>query len=501
MTRIQPAVRQSPASCRPPEVPAKGRRKIPLLQAFLLLFALLFASPAAADPFGPRFVGGLDPGIPTHVANTGIYTNPAVIGRLKTNTAVFHFSPMFQTLDIDRATIDSSTGLPDPAGDMAFPNVNITHNLLDFYVGFTTNFGMDRITLGLAFFAPQRQELHTKHPALRYHLVDRSIANYFLTPALSVKLHRKFHAGFGLSYAFSTFDITMTRDRYLRGDLPDTAPQHYEAGGDNDEKVHAAGTDNNFGFHFGFLWQLDKFIFLAGSYRSKIRALDYTQIKADGSGSISRVTTEDGPITLSGNAKLVTTFPDTANLGIVRRFSRDWWFDATITWTRWGAHKNWKYYLSGRELANSNLTNWDLNITEYRGFQDTFSPQMTAFYRPTTGFEAIISLRYGPPAVPEKWVNASAVDNHAIEALFSVSYQITDFLTARLGYALEYMIPLNVNESGYDPSAAQACLDSHIDVVWSEACRATYGGRALPTAAGEYRKVTHQIGLGLEFKF
>lgn len=466
---------------------------------FLLLLAL--AGPAAADPFGPRFIGGLDPGIPTHVSPTGIYTNPAVIGRLRTNTGVFHISPMFQSLDIDRATIDSSTGLPDPQGDLNFRNVELNQNLLDFFAGFTTNFGMDRITLGLAVFAPHRQELHTTHPALRYHLRDRSIANYFITPALSVKLHRKFHAGFGLSYTFSTFDVTILRDRYLRGDLPATVPERFENGGDGDERVHVAGTDNNFGFHFGFLWLLDRDLFLGGSYRSKIRALDYTQIKADGEGSITRADDAGVMATLSGNGKIVTTFPDTANLGLLRRFTRDWWFDATLTWTRWESHKGWKYYLSGRELANSSLTNWDLNITEYRGWRDTFSPQVTAFYRPITGFEALISLRYGMPAVPEKWVSAAAVDNHAIELLFSVSYPVTDFLTARLGYALEYMIPLTVDESGYDPSLARACLDSHIDVVWSEACRDTYGGRALPTAAGKYRKITHQIGLGLEFKF
>lgn len=467
----------------------------------LIILFLSTACPVQADPFAPRFIGGLDPGIPNHVTPTGIFTNPAVIGRLRTNTGIVHFSPMFQTLGIDRATIDSDTGLPDPQGDLVFPEVNLTHNLLDLFVGFTTNFGMDRITLGLAFFAPHRQELHTTHPALRYHLRDRSIANYFITPALSVKLHRKFHAGFGLSYAFSTFDVTIMRDRYLRGDLPDTVPERYENGDDGDEKVRVAGTDNNFGFHFGFLWMIDRYLFLGGSYRSKIRALDYTQIKADGDGTITRADDAGVLYSLTGNGKIVTTFPDTATLGIMRRFTRDWWFDATLTWTRWESHKSWKYYLSGRELANSSLTNWDLNITEYRGWQDTYSPQLTAFYRPAAGFEALVSLRYGPPAVPEKWVSAAAVDNHAIELLFSVSYPVADFLTARLGYALEYMIPLTVEASGYDPSLARACLDSHIDVVWSEACRATYGGQALPTAAGDYRKISHQIGIGLEFKF
>ncbi len=468
---------------------------------FLFLFLSLYQMPAWADPFLPGFVGGLDPGIPTHVSPTGIFTNPAVIGRLKKNTGIFHFSPIYQSTDIKRATISSETGRVDPGGDLVFPEVNFSQSIMDFFLAFTTNFGMDRITLGIAFFSPHREALQVKHPALRYHLVERSLANYFLTPTLSIRLHRKFHVGFGLSYAYSSFDFSLTRDRFLRGDLPEDALQRFEAGGRNDEHVHVQGTDNNFGFNFGFYWQLQKFMFLAGSYRSKIRALDYTRVKASGTGSITRMDAEEEWETLSGNAKLVTTFPDVANLGILRRMTRDWWMDFSLTWTRFDSHKNWKYYLSGKELASSSLTNWDLNITEYRGFQDTFAPQLTAFYRPATEVEAILSLRYATPAVPEKWVNAAIVDNHSLNLLFSFSYRFGDFLTARLGYSLQYMLPLNVDDSGYDPTLARACLDSHIDVVWSEACRATYGGRAISSAAGTYRKITHQIGLGVEFTF
>lgn len=463
-------------------------------------FALIPGA-AWADPFGPRFVGGLDPGIPGHAAVTGIPVNPAVMGLLPNNSLALHFSPLYQSLSVKRAPVSSVTGLPDPNGDLRFPTVDFSQNIMDFYAGFTTNFGMDRITLGLALFSPQRQDLHVSHPALRYHLADRSITHLFFIPALSVRLHRKFYAGFGLGYTFSRFDMTLVRDRYLRGDLPESLPARYENGGIGDEKIRVDGMDNNFGFQFGFFWKLEKYLFLSGSYRSKIRALDYTTIKAQGSGSISRADAEGNWQTYAGNAKIVTTFPDSAALGISYHWKRDWWADATVTWTRWNSHKNWKYYLSGRDLASSNFTNWDLNITEYRGFQDTFAPQATLFYRPGTGFEAIVSLRYSPPAVLSQWVNPAVIDNHAMEGLVSFSYRITQGIAARLGYSLEYMIPLKVRDSGYDPSRAIDCLDSHIDVVWSESCRETYGGRALPSAAGDYRKVTHQIGLGIEITF
>lgn len=466
-----------------------------------ILWFVLVPLPALADPYGPRFIGGLDPGIPGHAAVTGIPVNPAVMGLLPNNSLALHFSPVYQSLTAHRATISSATGRPDPSGDMAFPSVDFSQNFMDFYAGFTTNFGMDRITLGFALFSPQRQDLHAAHPSLRYHLVDRSITHLFFIPSLSVRLHRKFYAGFGLGYTYSRFDMTLMRDRYLLGDLPSTLPARHENGGEGDEKIQATGTDNNFGFQFGFFWRLEKYLFFSGSYRSKIRALDYTSIKAQGSGSITRLEEDGTWKTYTGNAKIVTTFPDTVALGLTYHWMRDWWADASLTWTRWSAHKNWKYYLSGRELANSNFTNWDLNITEYRGFEDAFSPQATLFYRPNTGFEAIFSLRYSTPAVPAKWVDAGTVDNHSLAGLVSFSYEITKGIKARLGYSLEYMIPLNVEDSGYDPSQAIACLDSHIDVVWSESCRATYGGRALPTAAGEYRKVTHQIGLGMEFTF
>lgn len=469
--------------------------------AFLFFFLMaLHAGPLQADPFGPRFTGGLDPGIPGHAAVTGIPLNPAVIGLLIGNNAALHFSPCFQSLSTHRATISSATGLPDPNGDLRYPTVEFSQNILDFYAGFTTNFGMDRITLGLALFSPQSQDLHVSQK-LRYHLVDRSVRHLFFVPALSVRLHRKFYAGFGLGYTYSEFDMTLVRDRYLRGDLPPDLPARHENGNTGDETIQASGTDNNFGYQFGFFWRIEKYLFLSGSYRSKIRALDYTAVKAHGSGSITRFEEDGQWHTYEGNAKIVTTFPDTAAIGLTYQFLPDWWMDATLSWTRWSSHKNWKYYLSGKEFANSNFTNWDLNITEYRGFQDVLSPQATLFYRPKTNFEAIFSLRYSPPAVPAEWVNPAAVDNHAVSGLMSFSYRMPYGITARVGYSLEYMIPLTVKDSGYDPSLAIACLDSHIDVVWSQSCRATYGGKALPSAAGEYRKITHQVGLGLEIAF
>lgn len=480
---------------------AKNHTSIkPMLWIFVICI-VLFPNVVQADPFGPRFVGGLDPGIPGHAAVTSIPINPAVMGLLPNNSLAVHFSPLYQNLSVKRTPISSVTGIPDPNGDLRFPKVNFSQNMMDFFVGFSTNFGMDRITLGLAFFSPQRQDLHVKHPALRYHLVDRSITHLFFIPSLSVRLHRKFYAGFGLGYTFSSFEMTLVRDRYLRGDLPELLPTRHENGGIGDETIKFNGTDNNFGFQFGFFWKLEKYLFLAGSYRSKIRALDYTAVKAQGKGSITQADSNGEWKTYTGNAKIVSSFPDAAAIGLSYHWMHDWWVDATLTWTRFSAHKNWKYYLAGGDLAMTNFTNWDLNITEYRGFQDTWSPQATLFYRPQTGFEAIFSLRYSPPAVPEKWVNPSTVDHHALEGLMSFSYQITNSIVARLGYALEYMIPLKIEKSGYDPSQAIACLESHIDVVWSESCRTTYSGRALPSAAGEYRKVTHQIGLGVEIKF
>ncbi len=469
----------------------------------LLLFLVPLGGTAGANSFLPRFIGGLDPGVPTHVTPTGIVTNPAVLGYLRGTNLAIYYSPVFQSLEADRTFILSTTGNPGAGADINFPSVSYSNNITDYFFGATTDFGQDRVILGVAVYSPFHQDFTNPASPLRYHLIDRSIMNLFITSVLALKVHRKFHIGFGLSYVYTKIRMEMVRDRYLRGDIPDGSTETFEQGGKADEKISLNTEDNNLGFQFGFYYMIKKWLFLGGSYRSKIRSLDSGYVRTKGSGSITRWSDAEGRyVTLEGKATLRTTFPESANIGIKMRFNRNWWGDLSLTWDRWSDHSKLQVLLSGNDFANSSLTNWDLSINSYRGFQDVFAPQLSFFFNQRTGFSFITSLKYSPPATPQKWVNPAAVDNHSFDLMLSTSFQIFKFLSIRLAYTLEYMIPITVKDSGFDPSIARTCLENHIDVAWCDECLQTMNnGKALPSAAGTYRKFTHQIGVGLHVTF
>jgi long-subunit fatty acid transport protein len=466
----------------------------------LIIGLLLIPNTVFADSLLPRFMGGIDPGVPAQVSITGIMNNPAVIGKLSGTNIGLYFSPVFQSLEAQRASISQTTGVPGPGADKSFGNVSYSNDIYDYFIGITSDLGLSRVTMGLAVYSPFRQYIVKPAAPLRYHLIDREFFNLFVTPVVSIKLHRKFYLGFGLSYIYSKVDMGNVRDRYLRGSLPDTIEAGYERGGIADEKVVISTSDSNFAFNVGSLYEIKKWLFLGVAYKSKIRGWNQTAVKTGGTGSITRYF-DDGYKTLNGNANMETTFPDSLSAGLNMKLNQDWWTDFTLTWTRWSSHKSLKIMLSGKDFTNSSLTNWDLNITDYRGFQDTFSPQLTFFFDRKTGFKFSTSVRYNPPATPSQWVNATAVDNHSLDLLLSSTFRIANFVNFRVSYGFEYMLPITVSDSGYDPRLATECLSSHIDVVWSSACRATYSGQALPTSAATYKKLTHTIGVGLDFKF
>ncbi|MBN2724545.1 MAG: outer membrane protein transport protein [Deltaproteobacteria bacterium] len=472
-----------------------------MLKIYFMIILCMVPSRASADSFLPRFMGGIDPGIPTDNKVSGIYFNPAAIGKIKGTSISLSFSPNFQTSTASRYPISTLTGNTSATPDKFFSSGSYSNNIWDFFGGITTDFGMDRITLGIAVFSPLQQDISDVPEPLKYHLVERKLMNLFISSVVSLKLHKKFHIGFGLSYVYSKIHMDVIRDRYLRGTTPDGVLEAYETGGYADEKVIVDSDDNNFGFSVGFYWLVKKWLTVGGSYRSKIRGIDSTGVRTTGSGSITRYVDGEGFTTLNGDAQLTTSFPDSYNLGAKIKLSRYWEGDFTLTWTRWSTHKSMKILLSGNDFTNSSLTNWDLNISSYRGFQDTITPQLTMFYTGLRGFSFITSLRYLPPSTPLSWVNPSVVDNHSVELLLSSTFKVFSNMSIRLGYAVSYMFETDVSKSGYDPSLAIICLDNHIDVVWSQACRDTYAGKAMPTAAGVYNRITHQIGLGIELSF
>ncbi len=150
---------------------------------------------------------------------------------------------------------------------------------MDFYAGFTTNFGMDHITLGVALFSPQRQELHVTHPALRYHAVDRSITHLFFIPctfcAAAPQILRRIRPWIHF------FPVRHdARARPYLGRFAGIPDRPHENGGAAMRKSRSTATDNNFGFRLDSSGKWRNLSLFFGILSQQNPALDYTTVKA-----------------------------------------------------------------------------------------------------------------------------------------------------------------------------------------------------------------------------
>ena len=66
------------------------------------------------------------------------------------------------------------------------------------------------------------------------------------------------------------------------------------------------------------------------------------------------------------------------------------------------------------------------------------------------------------------------------------------------GYSFAFLLPQDTGGSSFQPSQATACRESGYDL---DVCAPTRAGKGVPTAAGSYERMTHELVLGLEVQW
>src|SRR5262249_35581316 len=137
---------------------------------------------------------------------------------------------------VERAPIDSATGLPGGAADRRFPSAPIRDVSFRYFGAATWDFGLDTLTFGFAVSAPW--DAFRSFPddgsgsslalPTGYHLASESFRNLFFSVALALKLHPRWLIGLALSPVDSFADLTFYRDSALDGAQCDGAPCGFE---------------------------------------------------------------------------------------------------------------------------------------------------------------------------------------------------------------------------------------------------------------------------------
>ncbi len=465
----------------------------------LLILLVFFVYPCAASAtwYLPVFEGGVDPGLQTVFSPSVVYGNPGALALLEGSYAFASYAPNLAYTTVSRDPIDPDTGLP--GGPLAFSETSFSSVYHDFLVSGGARFGS--VVLALSVFTPNSVDSNASATGpLRYHLIHNRVFNLFVSPAVALRLHRKFMAGFGVGYVFTSIERSFMRDLSLRGESPLGSDAPVEAGGKGDELVRLGVRENSFVFFGGLLWRPRKWISVGLSYKSKVRALDRTNIQAAGLVSVTRWFDNTGWTELTGRAKLLTSFPDVLTAGVLVVMSRRLTLDFMLTWTRWSVLDKEMYRFSGNAFRKVEYSNWDVTFSRAVRMQDTLEPQITALWKWGPRFHISGALRFSPPAVKRQWVSPMQVDGYSVAVQVASTMNVSPSVDVHLAYGVAYMIPWDAGR-GFDPYAARQCLDSHIDLVWSEGCIKVNEGEALPAAAGHYSRITHQIGVGVMFKF
>ncbi len=471
-----------------------------------LVSRVAFAAPSTAAR-----IGGLNFSSPVEGMVTSIYWNPAALG-LATGTRVFLDGTLRMThFQAKRDSIDPSTGAPfSGPGALSFEKERYLSMAPDVFFGFSTNLGSDSVVLGVAVYTPYAEldRFAGRDPPgldapLRYHKVRMDWFNIYVTPAVSVKLHRRFYVGVGLSYVRSVFNMSFYRDRTIR--------ETYKPGNEDDyrvedphrtEMVDLNATDNSLTFSAGALLILPRDIRLAIAYRSKALGLERSNVEASGRVAVSRYDESASDwVDIKGRAKVFYVLPDSLSIGAAWNPNEKWELNLHFEWIHFSVHNDLHFKFSSNEFRAENMGNWDLNFHHYRGFNDIWRVQVGTAFKARKNLRVGGGLMYESSLVDKKWVSAAAVDNHKLDLLLTIEWFPHKSVSLHFGYAVSFMGRLSGAGTGFDPTRTTACVTNRVDIVWNEDCNYVDSGKGLPSAAGDYWKLVHRIGFGIGYHY
>ena len=107
-------------------------------------------------------------------------------------------------------------------------------------------------------------------------------------------------------------------------------------------------------------------------------------------------------------------------------------------------------------------------------------------------------LRWEGSAVRPSRVSAAQLDAAKLGAAAGLELRPIDGFAVSASYAVAYFFPVTARDSEYRPSSQIACNASGLDL---DACTDAREGRAIPTAAGDYRRLAHSIHVGFSVDF
>lgn len=467
-----------------------ARRILTLLTSCTALVSSAVASPRS-DPTTGRavFTGASMP------SPTSITLNPAAIGLDTIATKIY----VALTSTLNQVTIDTRTLDPDTGALSLGPSIRDTR------LGPGGELALlwhpnDRLTLGASARLPP-PELHPKdHDELAYHTLGNGQRSYQVNVGVSLRPISRVLVGASVAHENSYLHLRYARDTALeRGGTCDGMPcglgnpaarELYDV--DVSTPVLAA---TNLRVNVGAVARLWSEVWLAVAYHTP-PGFDI-QSSLEGSMTVTRAPRDGGGV-LRGNSTVLVQYPASVDAEVRGRLPEEL-----------------ELHVGGRWEDLSRMTGYDVRgygstfvpngvpeqMLRARGMHDSFAvwagiEQLDVDVRKPFRFGARVG--YETAAVSERRLSPMTVAPAAVTIDLGVQARIRSWVV-QLSYGIAYSPTISVPQSEYDPRHRLDCIDSDYDYT-SAGCRETRTGYALPTAAGDYRRIDHALRLGFRYE-
>jgi long-subunit fatty acid transport protein len=437
---------------------------------------------------------------PTSPHVTSIFWNPAAVGVMRGHHIYLAGVGRLDRLSVQRAPIDTATGEPAnnttiPGRRREFDEVVATPMVLTGFAGVV--FDLDKITTGIGIYTPFAEELADGPDELRYHTRGGWFYAHYLTLSFSIRATQKVIFGFGFSGVVSSVDLQFDEDEALS--TCDGSTLACTEDPQAAERVHVnSSIFEDFApaiaLSLGVMVRPVPRLWLGVAYLSSPRVASSLDNTLDGDVVVDPAP-RDGLAQVRGDARIGFRLPSMLHLGARYALVEDrWHLVIGARWVNLSEHRLWDLRLSGRDLRDAGVEEW---VTRYRGLQDVTSLDV-GVEQPqgeTLRVGGRLRLDWNPFADGDT-VSPTNVNGPTVELAGGVQYRVSPGWSLSLGGAASAMFPRETTDSAFTPSAQIDCVQSGYDL---DACEPAREGRAIPTAAGTYGRLSLSLMLGLSF--
>jgi hypothetical protein len=468
------------------------------------------AASVTASPLEDPTLGGSVFSGPTHPHPTSIYINPAALALASSGVHFFFRS----SLRVDRIRIARREIDPDTGATVDGQSVKNTPVVPGGFVAYHQTF--DKVAVGIALYTPQSEELITGVKELRYHTLDGDHYQYAATVSVAWRPTSRLIAGAGLSLMGSTMEMSFARDTALEAGSDSTRGINSDCNGSPcgienpaaseryDLEIATEGakpfaifdflSTKNIALTAGIAIDLGAGWWFGASYASPPGLL--SPLSLPGTVTVTPAP-RDGGDPRTGEAEVVFNLPQTVHVGV--RGPLSWIPDheivADVRWQNLSRHTEYDVRMFGGDLSEGDIPPW---YPRYRGFENVWRVQVgLERQRPVRRIRWGGRLRFETAATPTEDVAPHQIAGTNLSAIVGAELEISDRIMIGAGYGITWYPKVDVKDSAFDPLARLRCVDQQLDL---DACEAAGAGRAVPTAAGVYRRLQHAFTVALRLR-